>query len=76
MRRSQAYLPWSVLLASLGAVQAKLDLNSDSNIVVYWGRFSQMERKGLAKWFYKGQNSLQGKGGEVQQPLAHYCESE
>ncbi|KAJ5913168.1 Class III chitinase [Penicillium tannophilum] len=59
MRRSQAYLPWSVLLASLGAVQAKLDLNSDSNIVVYWG-----------------QNSLQGKGGEVQQPLAHYCEND
>ncbi|KAJ6110380.1 Class III chitinase [Penicillium sp. IBT 16267x] len=40
MRRSQAYLPWSVLLASLGAVQAKLDLNSDSNIVVYWGQNS------------------------------------
>jgi hypothetical protein len=39
MRRPQAYLPWSVLLASLGAVQAKLDLNSDSNIVVYWGMF-------------------------------------
>lgn len=50
MRRSQAYLPWSVLLASLGAVQAKLDLNSDSNVVVYWGRFSQMAcRANLAK---------------------------
>ncbi|KAJ5759795.1 Class III chitinase [Penicillium odoratum] len=57
MRRTQAYLPWSVLLA-LGAVQAKLDLNSASNVVVYWG-----------------QNSLQGKGGEVQQPLAHYCDN-
>ncbi|KAJ5647269.1 Class III chitinase [Penicillium lividum] len=57
MRRTQAYLPWSVLLA-LGAVQAKLDLNSDSNVVVYWG-----------------QNSLQGKGGEVQQPLAYYCDN-
>lgn len=38
MRRHQEFLPWSVLLASLGAVQAKLDLNSDSNIAIYWGR--------------------------------------
>ncbi|KAJ5182947.1 hypothetical protein N7492_000563 [Penicillium capsulatum] len=58
MRRYQTYIPWTVLLASVG-VQAKLDLNSTKNIVVYWG-----------------QNSLQGKGGEVQQPLSHYCEGE
>ncbi|KAJ5609448.1 Class III chitinase [Penicillium herquei] len=58
MRRHQEYLPWSVLLASLGAVQAKLDLNSDSNIAIYWG-----------------QNSLQGKGGDVQKPLADYCKN-
>ncbi|KAJ5947567.1 Class III chitinase [Penicillium verhagenii] len=59
MRQSQAFLPWSVLLASLGAVQARLDLSSGSNVVVYWG-----------------QNSLQGKGGEVQQSLEHYCEND
>ncbi|KAJ5573799.1 uncharacterized protein N7459_008226 [Penicillium hispanicum] len=59
MPRYQDVISWSVLLAGLGGVQAKLDLNSTSNIVVYWG-----------------QNSLQGKGGEVQQSLGHYCDSE
>ncbi|KGO63526.1 Glycoside hydrolase, superfamily [Penicillium italicum] len=40
MRRYQGVLPWSVLLASLGGAHAKLDLNSSSNIVVYWGQNS------------------------------------
>ncbi|KAJ6185419.1 Glycoside hydrolase superfamily [Penicillium mononematosum] len=40
MRRYQGLLPWSILLASLGGAQAKLDLNSTSNIVVYWGQNS------------------------------------
>ncbi|KAK4868681.1 hypothetical protein LT330_006883 [Penicillium expansum] len=40
MRRYQDLLPWSVLLASLGGAQAKLDLDSTSNIVVYWGQNS------------------------------------
>ncbi|KAJ5517771.1 Glycoside hydrolase superfamily [Penicillium expansum] len=40
MRRYQGLLPWSVLLASLGGAQAKLDLDSTSNIVVYWGQNS------------------------------------
>lgn len=38
MRRSQTYISWSLLLASLGGAQAKLDLNSSSNVVVYWGK--------------------------------------
>ncbi|KAJ5099619.1 Glycoside hydrolase superfamily [Penicillium argentinense] len=58
MRRSQTYVPWSVLLTSLIGVQAKLDLNSTSNIAIYWG-----------------QNSLQGKGGDLQKPLGEYCEN-
>lgn len=37
MRQYQNYLHWSFLLASLGAVQAKLDLNSSDNVAVYWG---------------------------------------
>lgn len=37
MRRYSKYLSGSVLLASLGGVQAKLDLNSTSNIAIYWG---------------------------------------
>lgn len=37
MRRYTRYLSGSVLLASMGGVQAKLDLNSSSNIAVYWG---------------------------------------
>jgi hypothetical protein len=37
MRRYSKYLSSSVLLASMGSVQAKLDLNSSSNIAVYWG---------------------------------------
>nr|WMS58914.1 chitinase POCH-7/2021 [Penicillium ochrochloron] len=53
MRGYQKYLSGSVLLATLGGVQAKLDLNSDKNIAIYWGN-----------------------GGEVQQPLAHYCEND
>ncbi|KAJ5146446.1 uncharacterized protein N7515_001010 [Penicillium bovifimosum] len=40
MRRYQGILSWSVLLASIGGAQAKLDLNSTSNIVVYWGQNS------------------------------------
>jgi hypothetical protein len=32
-------------------------------------------RQKANKLFLIGQNSLQGNGGEVQQPLAHYCES-
>ncbi|KAJ5981416.1 hypothetical protein N7522_013837 [Penicillium canescens] len=40
MRRSQTLLSWSLLLASLGGVQAKLDLKSTKNIVVYWGQNS------------------------------------
>lgn len=37
MRVYQKYLSGSVLLATLGGVQAKLDLNSDKNIAIYWG---------------------------------------
>ncbi|KAJ5381478.1 Class III chitinase [Penicillium cataractarum] len=59
MRGYQKYLSGSVLLATLGGVQAKLDLTSAKNIAIYWG-----------------QNSLQGNGGQVQQPLAHYCEND
>ncbi|OGE57036.1 hypothetical protein PENARI_c002G08261, partial [Penicillium arizonense] len=40
MRRSQTLLSCSLLLASLGGVQAKLDLKSTKNIVVYWGQNS------------------------------------
>ncbi|CAI7575956.1 unnamed protein product [Penicillium discolor] len=40
MRRYQRVLPWSILLASIGGAHAKLDLNSTSNIVVYWGQNS------------------------------------
>ncbi|OQE35419.1 hypothetical protein PENCOP_c013G06180 [Penicillium coprophilum] len=40
MRRCQGLLPWSILLASLGGAEAKLDLKSASNIVVYWGQNS------------------------------------
>ncbi|KAJ5958123.1 Glycoside hydrolase superfamily [Penicillium vulpinum] len=40
MRRYRSLLPWSILLASLGGAEAKLDLNSASNIVVYWGQNS------------------------------------
>jgi hypothetical protein len=37
MRNYQAVLPWAVLLSSLGKAQAGLDLNSSSNMAVYWG---------------------------------------
>jgi hypothetical protein len=37
MRGYQKYLSGSVLLATLGGVQAKLDPNSDKNIAIYWG---------------------------------------
>jgi chitinase len=37
MRGYQKYLSGSVLLATLGGVQAKLDLNSAKNIAIYWG---------------------------------------
>lgn len=37
MGRRSRYLQGAVLLALLGSVQAKLDLNSTDNIVVYWG---------------------------------------
>lgn len=37
MGRHSKYLQGAALLASLGSVQAKLDLNSTDNIVVYWG---------------------------------------
>ncbi|CAI7601538.1 unnamed protein product [Penicillium glandicola] len=40
MRRYRGLLRWSILLASLGGAEAKLDLNSTSNIVVYWGQNS------------------------------------
>ncbi|KAJ9482041.1 hypothetical protein VN97_g11410 [Penicillium thymicola] len=40
MRHYQGILPWSILLASIGGAQAKLDLNSTSNIVAYWGQNS------------------------------------
>ncbi|KAJ5837028.1 Glycoside hydrolase superfamily [Penicillium robsamsonii] len=40
MRPYQGLLPWSILLASIGGAEAKLDLNSSSNIVVYWGQNS------------------------------------
>ncbi|KAF9246691.1 CAZyme family GH18 [Penicillium roqueforti] len=40
MRRYLCLLAWSILLASFGGAQAKLDLNSTSNIVVYWGQNS------------------------------------
>lgn len=38
MRGRGEYLVGSVLLASLGSVHAKLDLNSAKNIVIYWGK--------------------------------------
>ncbi|KAJ5365880.1 Glycoside hydrolase superfamily [Penicillium concentricum] len=40
MRPYQGLLSWSILLASLGGAEAKLDLNSSSNIVAYWGQNS------------------------------------
>ena len=40
MSRYQGLLSWFILLTSLGGAQAKLDLNSTSNIVVYWGMWS------------------------------------
>ncbi|KAJ5575617.1 Glycoside hydrolase superfamily [Penicillium sp. DV-2018c] len=40
MRPYQGILSWSLLLASIGGAQAKLDLNSTSNMVVYWGQNS------------------------------------
>jgi chitinase len=39
MRRYSRYLQGTALLASLGGVQAKLDLNSTTNIAVYWGEY-------------------------------------
>ncbi|KAJ5333822.1 Glycoside hydrolase superfamily [Penicillium brevicompactum] len=59
MRGYQGVVSWSVLLAAIGGAQAKLDLDSTQNLVVYWG-----------------QNSLNGKGDKLQQPLAHYCDNE
>lgn len=55
MRRSQSYISWSLLLASIGGAQAKLDLNSTSNLVVYWGQNSGLlkgadEQKPLAHY--------------------------
>ncbi|KAJ5831966.1 hypothetical protein N7474_000277 [Penicillium riverlandense] len=40
MRNYQAVLPWAVLLSCLGKAQAGLDLNSSSNMAVYWGQNS------------------------------------
>ncbi|KAJ5512157.1 Glycoside hydrolase superfamily [Penicillium fimorum] len=40
MRPYQDLLLWPILLASLGGAEAKLDLDSSSNIVVYWGQNS------------------------------------
>ncbi|KAJ5134472.1 Glycoside hydrolase superfamily [Penicillium atrosanguineum] len=60
MRRYSKYLSGSVLLASMGGVQAKLDLNSSSNIAVYWGQNS-LEAAG-------------GKG-QPQQALSYYCDN-
>ncbi|KXG49576.1 Glycoside hydrolase, superfamily [Penicillium griseofulvum] len=40
MGRYQGLIAWSIWLASLAGVEAKLDLNSTSNIVVYWGQNS------------------------------------
>ncbi|CAG7981309.1 unnamed protein product [Penicillium salamii] len=57
MRGYQGVLSWSVLLAAIGGAQAKLDLDSTTNLVVYWG-----------------QNSFNGKGDKLQQPLSHYCD--
>ncbi|KAJ5620865.1 hypothetical protein N7510_004849 [Penicillium lagena] len=37
MHNYQGVLPWAVLLSSLGKAMAGLDLNSSSNIAVYWG---------------------------------------
>ena len=39
MRGYQKYLSGSVLLATLGGVQAKLDLTSAKNIAIYWGMY-------------------------------------
>lgn len=39
MHRYSKYLQATALLALLGGVQAKLDLNSTTNIVVYWGEY-------------------------------------
>ncbi|KAJ5665254.1 Class III chitinase [Penicillium maclennaniae] len=61
MRRYSRYLSGSVLLASMGGVQAKLDLNSSTNIAVYWGQNS-FEAAG-------------GKG-QGQQHLSYYCDNE
>ncbi|KAJ5181241.1 Glycoside hydrolase superfamily [Penicillium cf. griseofulvum] len=40
MGRYQGLLAWSIWLASLAGAEAKLDLNSTSNMVVYWGQNS------------------------------------
>ncbi|KAJ5108671.1 Glycoside hydrolase superfamily [Penicillium angulare] len=61
MRRTQDYLSWSVLLASLGAVQGKLDLTSDKNIAVYWGQNSIQAAT---------------KAAHGQQPLSEYCKND
>lgn len=39
MRGYQGVLSWSVLLAAIGGTQAKLDLDSTQNLVVYWGMY-------------------------------------
>ncbi|KAJ5775137.1 uncharacterized protein N7511_000148 [Penicillium nucicola] len=63
MRSSESILSWSLLLASLGGVQAKLDLKSSKNVVVYWGQNSL-------------ENSSGGKKVESQKSLAYYCDNE
>lgn len=59
MRRYSKYLSGSVLLASLGGVQAKLDLNSTSNIAIYWGGY--VLAKVLRKRTHNGQVKIRCK---------------
>ncbi|KAJ5223741.1 Class III chitinase [Penicillium chermesinum] len=61
MRGFENYLHWSFLLASLGGVQAKLDLNSTKNIAVYWGQNSY---------------EASGGKGQGQQSLGYYCDND
>ncbi|OJJ48503.1 hypothetical protein ASPZODRAFT_1611365 [Penicilliopsis zonata CBS 506.65] len=53
------FLSLAAVAASLGVVQAKLDITSPSNVAVYWGQNS----------YGKGTGDL------AQQPLAYYCQN-
>lgn len=56
MRRDSKLLQGAALLASIGGVQAGLNLNSSSNIVVYWGRVSESTNMTGLTWYCDGQD--------------------